>query len=190
MKGIHQKLKQHAVYVSSDCMAEKKPRGQYEIKFLGCLPAGTPGSYSLWLEDQQWLFNLCGCNHNLWTVRLEAPEAVALVPVSLGTHSQCELCSASQPTNRCYPIPVIVSSTLRISPDASAGTVCKHLSLGSFPYWTLAFSTSYLRWILVLVCISRGEAGSSSQLVFTLCALCVDIRTRGCIWRTGLPKAS
>lgn len=80
-------------------------------------------------------------------------------------------------------------SLSRISPDAPAGTVCKHLSLGSFLYLDPNF-VYQLRWILLLICISKGETGSSSQLLFTLCALCVHLCARECIWRTGFPKAS
>lgn len=144
MKGVSQTLKQRAVYVSSDCTAKKKSRGQHKIKFWGASLQAHPGVYSLWLEDQHWLFNLCGCSPNPLTVWLMAPGAVAFVPVSLDMCSVwtvfCLSACRQVLSDCCHSVDHSESVQ-----NQSAGAVCKCLPLGSFLYLDTNFVYQLLK---------------------------------------------
>lgn len=75
------------------------------------------------IEHQCWFLS------PLW---LMGPEAVAFVPVSMGTCTQNELCFTSQPADRAH---------LKMSLDRSSGPVGTHLPLGLFPYLDTGFAS-------------------------------------------------
>lgn len=83
------------------------------------------------------------------------------------------MCSASQPGNRLYLVAATVSLTLSICSGASAETVGKHLSLGSFP----PLHPNLLCQLFISDCLRRGKMESSPPFVFTLC-VCVCTHAR------------
>lgn len=82
-------------------------------------------------------------------------------------------CSASQPGNRLYLVAATVSLTLSICSGASAETVGKHLSLGSFP----PLHPNLLCQLFISDCLRRGKMESSPPFIFTLC-VCVCTHAR------------